>query len=119
MLENEWLGQKSGQGFYKKIDKGVIHSLDLDTLEYTSQNKKRYTGIKLAREYTNMRDRFNALVYSEDSAGKLIWEITAKPLIYSANRLGEVADDIVNIDRAMKWGFGWNIGPFELWDNMG
>tara|TARA_X000001036_G_scaffold440129_1_gene494745 strand:+ start:11014 stop:13341 length:2328 start_codon:yes stop_codon:yes gene_type:complete len=119
MLEKEWLGQKTGQGFYKKIDKGVIHSLDLETLQYTPQNKKRYTGIKLAREHNNMKDRFNALVYSEDSAGKLIWEITAKTLIYSANRLGEVADDIVNIDRAMKWGFGWDIGPFELWDNMG
>ncbi len=119
MIENEWLGQKSGQGFYKKIDKGVIHSLDLDTLEYTLQNKKRYTGIKLAREYVNMKDRFNALVYSEDVAGKFVWEITARTLIYSANRLGEVSDDIVNIDRAMKWGFGWNIGPFELWDNMG
>jgi len=119
MLGNKWLGQKSGQGFYKKIDKGVIHSLDLNTLEYTPQNKKRYTGIKLAREHINMKDRFNALVYSEDVAGKFIWEITARTLIYSANRLGEVADDIVNIDRAMKWGFGWNIGPFELWDNMG
>lgn len=119
MLENEWLGQKKGQGFYKKIDKGVIHSLDLETLEYTPQNKKRYTGIKLAREHNNMKDRFNALVYSNDAAGKLMWEITAKTLIYSANRLGEAADDIVNIDRAMKWGFGWSVGPFELWDNMG
>ena len=119
MLENEWLGQKKGKGFYKNIDKGVIHSLDLETLEYTPQNKKRYTGIKLAREHNNMKDRFNALVYSNDAAGKLMWEITAKTLIYSANRLGEAADDIVNIDRAMKWGFGWSVGPFELWDNMG
>ena len=69
-------------------------------------------------ELINIKDRFNALVYSEDVAGKFVWEITARTLIYSANRLGEVADDIVNIDRAMKWGFGWNIGPFELWDNM-
>ena len=119
MLKNDWLGQKSRQGFYKKIDKGVIHSLDLENLEYKPQNKKRYTGVKLAREHVNMVDRFNALVYSDDAAGKLIWEITAKTLIYSANRLGEVADDIVNIDRAMKWGFGWDVGPFELWDNMG
>jgi len=119
MLDNKWLGQKSGQGFYKKIDRGVIHSLDLDTLEYTPQNKKRFTGIKLAREHTNMQDRFNALLYSSDDAGKFVWEITAKTLIYSANRLGEVSDDIVNIDRAMKWGFGWDIGPFKLWDNIG
>ena len=68
---------------------------------------------------TWIRAIITSLVYSEDAAGKLIWEITAKTLIYSANRLGEVSDDIVNIDRAMKWGFGWDIGPFELWDNMG
>ena len=119
MVDNEWLGQKSKQGFYKKIDKGVIHSIDLDTLEYTPQNKKRYPGVRLAKEHFQLKDRLKALVNSDDPAGQFIWEVTAKALLYSANRLGEIADDIVNIDRAMRWGFGWELGPFEAWDAIG
>jgi len=119
MVDNEWLGQKSKQGFYKKIDKGVIHSIDLDTLEYTPQNKKRYPGVRLAKEHFQLKDRLKALVNSDDPAGAFVWEVTAKALLYSANRLGEIADDIVNIDRAMRWGFGWELGPFEAWDAIG
>ena len=119
MVDNEWLGQKSKQGFYKKIDKGVIHSIDLDTLEYTPQNKKRYPGVRLAKEHFQLKDRLKALVNSDDPAGEFVWEVTAKALLYSANRLGEIADDIVNIDRAMRWGFGWELGPFEAWDAIG
>ena len=119
MVDNEWLGQKSKLGFYKKIEKGVIHSIDLDTLEYSPQNKKRYAGIRLAKENVQMKDRLKALVNSDDTAGQFVWEVTAKALLYSANRLGEIADDIVNIDRAMRWGFGWELGPFEAWDAIG
>ncbi|MDP6569900.1 MAG: 3-hydroxyacyl-CoA dehydrogenase/enoyl-CoA hydratase family protein [Candidatus Marinimicrobia bacterium] len=119
MVDNEWLGQKSKQGFYKKIDKGVIHSIDLDTLEYTPQNKNRYPGVRLAKEHIKLEDKLKALVNSDDTAGQFIWEVTARALLYSANRLGEIADDIVNIDRAMWWGFGWELGPFEAWDAIG
>jgi 3-hydroxyacyl-CoA dehydrogenase len=119
MVDNGWLGQKSQQGFYKKIEKGVIHSIDLETLEYKPQNKKRYTGIRLAKENTQVGDKIKALVNSDDIAGQFIWEITTKAILYSANRLGEISDDIVNIDRAMRWGFGWSLGPFEVWDAIG
>ena len=119
MVDNGWLGQKAKQGFYKKIDKGVIHSINLDTLEYTPQNKKRYPGIRLAKENTQVGDKIKALVNSDDTAGQFIWEVTAKALLYSAHRVGEIADDIVNIDRAMRWGFGWSLGPFEVWDTIG
>ena len=116
MIDEKSLGQKSGQGFYKKIDKGVVHSLDIDTMEYTPQNKKRYTGIRFAREYTSISDRLRVLTYSDDIAGEFTWKTISKTLVYSANRLGEISDDIYSIDRAMKWGFGWSMGPFEVWD---
>jgi len=119
MVDNGWLGQKSKQGFYKKIDKGVIHSIDLETLDYSPQEKKRYSGIRLAKEHTYVGDKIKALVNSDDVAGQFIWEVTAKALVYSAGLLDEIADDIVNIDRAMRWGFGWVLGPFEAWDAIG
>ena len=119
MVDNGWLGQKSKQGFYKKIDKGVIHSIDLDTLEYTPQNKKRYAGIRLAKENIRLDSRIKALINSDDTAGQFVWNVTSKALLYSAGRLGEIADDIVNIDRAMRWGFAWELGPFEIWDAIG
>ncbi len=119
MLDNEWLGQKSKQGFYKKIEKGVIHSLDFETMEYTPQNKKRFSGIGLARENTTVDGKLLALINAPDIAGEFTWEVFSQTLIYAANRLGEIADDIVNIDRALCWGFGWRKGPFEIWDMLG
>ncbi|MAM98871.1 MAG: 3-hydroxyacyl-CoA dehydrogenase, partial [Candidatus Marinimicrobia bacterium] len=94
MLENKWLGQKSGQGFYKKIEKGLIHSIDLDTLEYTPQNKKKYSGVRIAKEYTNLEDRIRSLCYSNDPAGEFTWKSISKTLVYSANRIPEISDNI-------------------------
>ena len=119
MIDNNWLGQKSGQGFYKRIEKGVIHSIDLDTLEYTPQNKKRYPGVRLAKEYTSLNDRIRKLIYSDDPSGEFTWETVSSTLIYSANRINEIADNIYSIDRSMRWGFGWDQGPFEAWDIIG
>ena len=119
MLENNWLGQKTGQGFYKKIEKGVIHSIDLKTMEYKPQSKSRYTSVRIARENVDSAKKFAALVNGKDIAGEFIWAVTSRALLYSANRLPEIADDIVNIDNAMKWGFAWSKGPFEMWDDLG
>ncbi|MEE2858563.1 MAG: 3-hydroxyacyl-CoA dehydrogenase NAD-binding domain-containing protein [Candidatus Neomarinimicrobiota bacterium] len=119
MVANEWLGQKSKQGFYKKIDKGVIHSIDLDTLEYTPQKKDRYPGVGKAKEHSKTADRIKTLVNTDDVSGQFIWEVTSHALLYSAFRVGEISNDIVNIDRAMRWGFGWEMGPFEVWDAIG
>ena len=99
MVENKWLGQKTKQGFYKKISKGVIHSLDLKTLEYKPMNKKKFGAFSIAKENTYLRDRLHAVVRSDDIAGEFVWEVTAKALLYSANRIGEIADDNVNIER--------------------
>ena len=119
MLENKWLGQKTGQGFYKKIEKGVIHSINLDSLEYSPQNKKKYPGVRIAKEYVSMNDRITSLCNSKDPAGEFTWKTIASTLAYSAYRIPEISDNIYSIDRSMRWGFGWDMGPFEVWDVLG
>lgn len=113
------LGQKTKAGFYKKIEKGVIHSLDMNSGEYSPQKKVRFDGFRLAKDRQTVGEKIAALTYSDDKAGKFFWEILAATLIYSANRIPEISDDIVNMDNAMKWGYGWELGPFETWDAIG
>ena len=119
MIENKNLGQKSGAGFYKKIEKGVIHSLDFNTMEYSPMNKKRYGSIRIAKESTELDIRLKSLVNVDDPCGNFIWESLSETLLYAASLNGEISDDIVSIDCAMKWGFGWDLGPFEVWDALG
>jgi 3-hydroxyacyl-CoA dehydrogenase len=118
MLDNGWLGQKTRKGFYHKTD-GEILSLDLNTLEYKPQKRVRFDGYRVAKGYATTPERIRALAFADDKAGRFIWEILSRTLIYSANRIPEIADDIVNVDRAMRWGFGWELGPFETWDALG
>ena len=76
-------------------------------------------GIGVARRFTDLGKKLHALVYNPDAAGEFAWEVTIGLLAYAANRVGEIADDIVQIDQAMRWGFGWEMGPFETWDAIG
>ncbi|SEM92441.1 3-hydroxyacyl-CoA dehydrogenase/enoyl-CoA hydratase family protein [Lihuaxuella thermophila] len=122
MVENKWLGEKSGQGFYKKVktDAGKeILALDPKTMEYRPSKKLKARSLDQAKRAKSLPEQLQALVYADDAAGKLAWYITKKVLIYSANRLHEIADDIVSVDQAMKWGFNWELGPFEMWDAIG
>lgn len=119
MIDNEWLGQKTNQGFYKKIEKGVIYSLDLNTLEYKPMEKKKYSAFAIAKENTYLVDRLSSVVRVDDVAGNFLWKCFARSLSYAANLLGEISDDIVSIDNAMKSGFGWDLGPFEVIDAIG
>ena len=118
LIDDGRLGQKTKAGFYKKTDDGIL-SIDLKTGEYQAQKKVRFDGFRLAKSYQSVGDRLKALAFSDDKAGKFFWEITADSLIYSANRIPEISDDIINIDNAMKWGYGWELGPFEAWDAIG
>ena len=119
LIKDGNLGQKSGAGFYKKIDKGVIHVLDFETLEYRPINKKKFKAVALAKEQNSLEGKLRAAVFSDDDAGKFLWSIISKSLLYCSDLVGEVSDDIVNIDNALRWGFGWEKGPFELWDILG
>jgi len=119
LIDSGRLGQKTKAGFYKKNEDRSIHSVDFKTGEYTPQEKVRFDCFRIAKDLQKLPDKLKALCYGDDRGSKYFWEITAKTLIYSANRIPEISDDIVNIDNAMKWGFGWEKGPFESWDAIG
>jgi len=112
------LGAKTKAGFYKKTDEGIL-SLDLKTGEYGPQKKVRFDGFRIAKDRQSPGGKIKAMAYSNDKGGRFFWEVLSKSLIYSANRIPEISDDIINIDNAMKWGFGWDMGPFEVWDAIG
>ena len=117
MLDEGALGEKSGRGFFKKIKragKSVILTRDLKTGEYVELEKPRFDSVKAAK-----KGGVKALVAGDDKAAQLAWSATVDSLLYAATRLPEIADDIVNIDRAMRWGFAWDRGPFEGWDDLG
>ena len=123
MMANKWLGSKSGQGFYKKIkdDKGnsEILSLDLDTLEYRKSKKANFGTLEKTKSVDNVIDRFPILVAGEDKAGEFYRKNFAAMFTYVSKRIPEITDELYKIDDAMKAGFGWDQGPFEIWDAVG
>ncbi|MFY0565641.1 3-hydroxyacyl-CoA dehydrogenase/enoyl-CoA hydratase family protein [Archangium lansingense] len=122
MVAKGMLGDKSGGGFYKK-DKSAggkdILALDLKTLEYRPQNKVRYESLGAAKDVENVRERVATVLNGQDKAAKFAERITLDVLAYASRRIPEIADDVVNIDRGMRWGFAWDLGPFETWDAYG
>ncbi|MFF2755495.1 3-hydroxyacyl-CoA dehydrogenase/enoyl-CoA hydratase family protein [Psychrobacillus sp. NPDC058041] len=118
MLENKWLGAKTGQGFFLKKDKEILE-LNIDTLEYEPVKKLKTPSIEIAKQQKGLAAKVKTLTYAKDRTGELLWSILSPTLLYSAELHGEIADDIVAIDQAMKWGFGWEQGPFEIWDSIG
>ncbi len=118
MIEKGWLGSKSGQGFYLKKGKEILE-LNPTTLEYGPRKKLQAPSIEMAKQAKGLNNKMKTLVFAKDRAGELLWNILSPVFIYAADLLGEIADTIVAIDRAMKWGFGWQQGPFEAWDAIG
>ena len=123
MIENNYLGSKTGSGFYKKIKdkagKSKILSIDLKTLEYKEQKKVSYETLKIARGLKNRSKKFKALVNGSDKASEFYKESFSTMFSYVQNRIPEISEDLVKIDEAMKAGFGWKEGPFEIWDYIG
>ena len=118
MLENKWLGSKSGQGFYKKEGK-KINVLDLKTLEYKDKKRVRFETLEQTKSIENIIDRFKILVNGKDKAGEFYRKNFAAMFAYVSNRIPEISDDLYKIDDAMKAGFGWEHGPFKIWDAVG
>ncbi|WP_353779453.1 3-hydroxyacyl-CoA dehydrogenase NAD-binding domain-containing protein [Winogradskyella sp. 3972H.M.0a.05] len=123
MMENKWLGSKTGQGFYKKSvnadGKKEILSLDLDTMEYRSKKRASFATIELTKTIDKPIDRFKVLVGGKDKAGEFYRKNFAAMFAYVQNRIPEISDELYRIDDAMKAGFGWENGPFEIWDAVG
>lgn len=118
MLEKNMLGSKTGQGFYKKADKDIL-TLDLDTLEYRAVKKASFATLELTKTIDKPIDRFKVLIAGKDKAGEFYRRNFAGMFAYVANRVPEITDEFYKIDDAMKAGFGWENGPFEIWDAIG
>ncbi|HYG40303.1 MAG TPA: 3-hydroxyacyl-CoA dehydrogenase NAD-binding domain-containing protein [Cytophagales bacterium] len=119
MEEKKWLGDKTGQGFYKKtkVDgKTEILSLDLKTLEYKAAQKSKFPTLEATKPIENVKDRFKVLLSGQDKAGEFFRHSFYGIFQYVSNRIPEIADELYKIDDALKAGFGWEIGPFENWD---
>lgn len=123
MVDRGWLGEKSGQGFFKRVRNEAgereIHVLDLDTMEYRPRRKPNFASLTAARAMPDLKDRVRALATAKDEAGQFVWNVMKRTLLYSAAKLEEIADDLVAIDEAMRWGFNWEQGPFQTWDTIG
>ncbi len=118
MVERRLLGDKTGGGFYKKVGKDIV-TLDTTTFEYRPQQKAQFASLGAAKQIESLPERLRALVYANDKAGEFLWRTMSEAGSYAANRIPEIADNIVEIDNAMKWGFAHEMGPFEKWDAIG
>jgi 3-hydroxyacyl-CoA dehydrogenase len=123
MIAKGWTGDKAGQGFYKK-SKGAggekeILAIDLKTLEYRPKQEVRFESLGAARGVEDVGQRIKTVLAGTDRAAEFAWKVTRDTLIYAANRIPEIADDVVNVDNAMRWGFNWDLGPFETLDALG
>jgi 3-hydroxyacyl-CoA dehydrogenase len=122
MLERGLLGEKRGQGFYKRVGKGAekeIYAIDLKTLEYHPAQKVKFPSVDAVRGIEELPQRLRALVASTDRPGQFLWRLYRDFLLYSAEMIPEISDRVVEIDRAMRWGFAFKLGPFETWDALG
>src|SRR5690606_27510009 len=123
MMHNNWLGSKTGQGFYKKIKnksgKSTILELNLDTLEYQENKKTHFDTLELTKSVERVSDRFPILVGGKDKAGECYRKNFASLFAYVQNRIPVISDELYRIDDAMKAGYGWQNGPFVILDAIG
>ena len=129
MRRRDWLGNKSGQGFYKRVRRGGkrvrqggesrILALNTGEMSYVERRRDALEELSAIREIKDTGERLRNLVVSGDSTGRFAWRALSALMAFSAAKVGEVADDVVSIDRAMRWGFNWELGPFETWDALG
>ncbi len=123
MVDNNWLGSKTKQGFYKKVKddngKSQILALDLKSLEYKEKSRVKFPTLDMAKPIEDLRQRTKMLLMGMDRAGEFYRKIFGGLFAYVSNRIPEITDDLYKIDDALKAGFGWELGPFETWDILG
>ncbi len=118
MLERKWLGEKTGAGFYKREGK-EIRVLDWKTLEYRERRKARFPSVDAAQNVSDAGARIGQILAGKDTAAQFLWRVLSSTSLYAAARVPEISDDVLSIDRAMEWGYGWGLGPFRLMDALG
>ena len=122
MLERGWLGDKAGQGFYRRVagDGGRdLMALDWKTLDYRPRQKVRFPSLEMAQNIEDTRQRLPVLLAAGDRAAEFLWGVWSEVFVYAASLVGEICDRVVDVDRAMRWGYGQELGPFEAWDALG
>lgn len=122
MVENKWLGSKSGQGFYKKVTEGgkkEILSLNLETLEYEPKQKVKFATLDATKPIEDLTNRIKVLFGGKDKAGEFYRKTFTGLFQYVSNRIPEIADELYKIDDGLEAGFGWKQGPFKAWDAIG
>jgi 3-hydroxyacyl-CoA dehydrogenase len=123
MVQRGLLGNKTRAGFYRKQkgegDKRDIWTLDTATLDYRPSEKVKLPALDLAKNIEDLPERIKTLTWGKDRVGAFLWKTLSRTLAYAARRIPEIADNVVEVDRAMRWGFGWELGPFEVWDAIG
>jgi 3-hydroxyacyl-CoA dehydrogenase len=122
MIESGWLGNKAGQGFYKRtyVDgERQFWILNPETMEYEPPVKPRFDSVGQARKIEEPAEKLETMVYAEDRAGQYAWYVVSRTVLYAASCVPEISDDIVSVDNACRWGFNWELGPFEQWDAIG
>jgi 3-hydroxyacyl-CoA dehydrogenase len=118
LVQQGWLGEKTKQGFYRK-QKDSIEVLNLATWQYQDRVKSIIPELNQAKLEKSLTAKLQVLFQMDNDIGHFLWWITKKTLLYSAERLPEIAHEIPDVDRAMRWGFNWELGPFEMWDAIG
>jgi 3-hydroxyacyl-CoA dehydrogenase len=123
MMDNKWLGSKTGQGFYKKVKnekgKSEILTLDLDSMDYRAKQRAKFATLELTKTIDKVVDRFEVLCEGKDKAGEFYRKSFGQLFAYVSHRIPEITDELYKIDDAMKAGFGWEHGPFQIWDAVG
>ena len=120
MIQRGWIGDKRGQGFYRRVGKDrAIHALDRKTFEYHPADKPRFASLETVRKIEPLADRLKALVALDDKVGHFLWQLLSEHIRYAAQMVPEISDRVVEIDRAMRWGYANVLGPFEIWDALG
>lgn len=122
VVDNGWLGSKSGSGFYKKVKgaggRSQILSLDLKTLDYVESGRPKFATLEATKTIEKLADRFKVLISGKDKAGEFYRKTFFSVFTYVTNRIPEISDELYKIDDAIKAGFGWEMGPFEIWDTL-
>ena len=122
MVRRGWLGRKAKSGFFKMEGKGdakKMFVLDYQALDYRPTTKVSFPSLDAAKGEDDAGRRIRKVIAGGDKAAAYAWKVLSETLLYAANRIPEIADDVVNIDNAIKWGFNWTLGPFETWDAIG